>query len=97
VRRAAARENEKHLRDLERLARLEAGGAPDRPVSVASASLVEPCARSVPCPLCGGELRVLEHTAEVYEERRLRVAHMECARCGKKRPLYFRLGTTLPN
>ena len=90
-RRARARADAKLARDRERLARVEAGGAPSRPIEVDSASQVEVHARSVACARCGGELRVEEHTAETIDGARLRVAKMLCPACGARRAIYFRL------
>jgi hypothetical protein len=64
ARREAERAAVKLARERERLAALEPGGAPERPIDLTSASEVEITARSMPCPRCGGEVRVDEHTAE---------------------------------
>jgi hypothetical protein len=82
------------VRDKQRLAALEAGGAPDRPIAVTSASVVDVRARSIPCPLCGGELRLDEHKAQSALLRELR---MSCVRCGVARSLWFRIGSPLPS
>jgi hypothetical protein len=95
ARRAGARAADKLARDRERLARLSPGGSPDNPIEVTSASLVEPRARSMPCPRCEGEPLVEEHTAIVVDDRRLRVARTACKACGSRREIYFRIGTTL--
>src|SRR5512132_459759 len=91
VRRQLEREAAKLTRAKERLAELEPGGAPDRPIEVASASQVEPEARSRLCARCDGELLLDEHTAETIGAERLRVARLSCPRCGARRALYFRL------
>jgi DNA-directed RNA polymerase subunit M/transcription elongation factor TFIIS len=99
--RAARREAEraalKLARDRERLAALEPGGAPERPIDLTSASEVEVSARSMPCPRCGGEVRVDEHLAETVGASRLRIAKVSCPGCGHRRAIYFRLGGLLPN
>ena len=95
--RKLTREDAKLARDRERLGRLEPGGDPARPLEVASASLVEPRARSLPCVRCEGEVRVDEHVAEELGGIRLRIARVRCTACGLERPIYFRLGTTLPS
>lgn len=77
----------------ERLALLEEGGSPERPIEVESASQVEAHARSLPCARCGGSLLVREHTAETIDHARLRVARMVCPSCGARRSVYFRLKT----
>jgi uncharacterized protein YbaR (Trm112 family) len=61
----------------------------------------------MPCPVCQGELRVDEHTAETVKLAaaapsggaavRLRVAAVACTRCGRRRKLYFQLLATSLN
>lgn len=80
-----------HVRDLERLARLARGGAPDRAIAVDTPPLVDVMAEAIPCPLCAGSLRLLEHAAETVDGVRLRVARMTCTTCGIARAIYFRL------
>ena len=75
------------VRDQEKLARLAPGGGADRPIVVTSPSVVEPSARAIPCPLCGGSLRVEEHAAR----EGLRVVKAVCVCCGVGRQLFFRL------
>ncbi len=71
----------------ERLASLSRGGSPERPVVVASASVIEPRAtQAMPCPQCGGQYRVLEHERPVPQLRRLDVC---CRHCGVERTLWF--------
>ncbi len=95
ARRAAERAREKLGLQRTRLARLDAGGAPDRPIEVASASLVEVRAEAEPCLYCDEPVRTVEHRAEVIDERRLRVAVVRCGHCGRERIVYFRIGTVL--
>lgn len=89
-----------------KLARLQAGGAPDRPIEVTSASVVEVHAAGLPCAACGAEgTRVEEHVAITVggdaaglpegTSRHLRVARVRCPRCNVTRDVYFRIGTTL--
>ncbi len=98
-RRQDARDAAKLARAKLKLASLEAGGAPDRPIEVTSASLVEPHASSLPCAACGASgVRCEDHTALTTEDdRRLRVAHVRCRQCGTAREIYFRIGTVLPS
>jgi hypothetical protein len=96
-RRAEGRKLAKNVRDRARLARLEEGGSPERPISLVSASLVEPKARAIPCPLCAGETRIDEHAAGAIGGKMLRLAHVSCPRCGHRRILYFTLNPALPN
>ena len=91
LRRLRAREQEKLARDQERLAHLQPGGAPERPLAIESPPQVDVIAGATPCPLCGGTLRLIEHAAEVLAGVRLRVAHLTCTRCRTPRTLYFRL------
>ncbi len=96
-RRASARVNAKLARDRERLWLLEPGGSPRSPIRLDSASLVEVRARSMPCPICGGETRLSDHTAETRDGVALRLAHTLCPSCGHERVIYFTLGPVLPN
>jgi hypothetical protein len=97
TRRAEARDHETWVRDVERAALLEPGGAAGRAIVIESPAQVEVHARSLRCPRCAGELRVEEHVAENGEAGRLRVARVVCATCGTRRALYFRLASTLLN
>ena len=51
---------------------------------------------------CAG-VRVAEHIAVTLggggsePERRLRVVHITCPRCGTQREVFFRIGTVLPS
>ena len=86
-----------HVRDLERLAKLAPGGAPDRAIEIDTPPLVDLMAVAHPCPLCAGSLRLDEHAAETIEGVRLRVAHVTCTGCGVARAIYFRLRETALN
>jgi hypothetical protein len=97
ARRERERDARKLVRDRERLAQLEPGGAPDRPVEVPASPVIAVRARSRPCPLCGGALRLDEETAERVGGRSLRAAHVTCVRCGVARRLWFRIGSPLAN
>ena len=91
ARRLSARAHARLVRDQERLARLEPGGGPERPLLIDSPVLVDARAVAKPCPLCGGSLRLDAHTAEVVDGVRLRVASVTCTQCGVRRSVYFRL------
>ena|SRR5437867_9441123 len=97
ARRASARAHGKVIRDLERLARLQPGGTPDRPLEVDSPARVEVKAHATPCPLCGATLHLDEHAAETVDGIRLRVARLTCTACRTSRALYFRLAPPLPH
>jgi hypothetical protein len=80
-----------------KLALLEPGGGPDRPIVIESASLVEVRAESLPCPRCEGRLECKEHLAQEVEGVSLRVARMRCRACGAPRVVYFHIRATLLN
>jgi uncharacterized protein with PIN domain len=96
-RRANEREARKLVRAREKLATLEPGGSPERAIEVPSASVVDVRARSLPCPQCGGRLRLLEHTANDVEGQSLRAARMTCETCTAPRVFWFRITSAQPN
>jgi hypothetical protein len=96
-RRARQRVADKLARQRQKLAALEAGGAPERPLEIGSASLVEPRAASAPCLVCNGAMSAVEHRAETVEGRRLRIARVRCGSCGSERVYYFRLRGAEPS
>jgi hypothetical protein len=55
---------------------------------VTSTAVIEGRATAMPCPHCGGESRVLEHTRPVAGLRQVDVA---CRHCSAPRTLWFRL------
>jgi hypothetical protein len=83
------------VRDLDRLARLEDGGSPERPIEIDSPAVVDIRAVSKPCPLCEGSLKLDEHAAVELDGERLRVASVTCTQCGAGRSIYFRLRASL--
>ena len=87
-RRRAENAARKLVREREKLARLEAGGARERPMEVVSSSVIPVRARAQLCPQCQGALHILEERAESAE---LRVVDVECQRCGTRRELWFRI------
>jgi hypothetical protein len=97
ARRQDDRDTQKRMRDRARLATLEKGGAPERPIQVSSASEVEIAARSAPCIQCGAIVHIDEHVAKTIGAERLRIAHVSCPVCGTKRAIYYRIGLPLPN
>ena len=96
-RRESARDVDKLQAARERLFQLEIGGTPERPLSVASAAVVEAHAESVPCPRCSGKLDVSEHIAVTVNVVRLREARLRCRQCGTTRSLWFRISDPGPN
>jgi hypothetical protein len=81
----------KLARARQRLFQLQAGGSPERPIEVESASLVEPRATAVRCPTCSGNVALEAHEAITVEGKRLRRAELRCRHCATSATLYFRL------
>ena len=76
-------------RERERLAKLLPGGSVERPIEVTSSSVIEGRAEdSIPCPHCGGQYRVLEHTRPIPSRRQV---DAECRHCSTPRTLWFRI------
>jgi hypothetical protein len=96
-RREQERAMEKLARDREKLARVEAGGSPERPIAPESASQVEVHARSLRCVRCDDELRLDEHLARSVGEQRLRLVRLTCPSCGARREAWFRIAPALPS
>jgi hypothetical protein len=93
LRREDERAARRLVRERERLARLERGGAPDRPIEVPSSAVIELRARRMPCVQCGGEYQVDDH----QHEAELRVVSVTCRRCHVSRRLWFRIVASGPN
>ena len=91
LKRTALRAADKLAQQRERLFLLEAGGTPQRPIEVQSASVVENRAAARVCPTCEVPFRVEAHRARSAEGVRLREAEVSCPRCGERRSLWFRL------
>lgn len=89
--RQAERAAQKLVRERERLAELEPGGTPARPIEVESAAVVEVQALGAPCIQCGGSMRLEEHAAEGHAGQLLRVVRMRCPSCGTRRVRWFRV------
>ena len=99
--RSQRREAERSLSKLQqaqqRLFELEVGGAPERPLPILSAAVVEAHAESVHCPRCDGKHEVVEHVAVTRAGVRLREARLRCRQCGTTRSLWFRINDVGPN
>src|SRR5258708_847738 len=80
-----------------RLVGLETGGAPERPIEVESASVIEIGAKALSCARCEGPLRLDEHAATMFAGRSLRVVRLSCRRCGAGREVFFRIVSVLPS
>jgi len=89
------REQDRTLRKLVR--RTEAlvgelpGGSPERPIDVASASIVDGKARGTPCIQCGGDLELRGDRATTTPRGVLRELALACRRCHAPRTLWFRI------
>lgn len=94
-RRQRVRALEKLTVKREALARHEPGGAPERPISVQSASEITANARNRSCPLCDGTLRVLDHRATTVQGRRLRIVEVQCEGCSHRREIYYEVAERL--
>ena len=95
VLRERARASEKLYEARQKLAALEPGGSPERPLAVSSASVVESRAEAAPCLRCEGPVRCDEHTTLATERGLLRVVHVRCPACGAKRTMYLQIASTL--
>ena len=90
-RRAQERELRKQVRLREGLAARLPGGSADRPIDVASASIVEGKARATPCIQCEGDLEVRCERAVSTARGVLREIALACRRCHAPRTLWFRV------
>jgi len=91
IRREQERAQTRLREDRERLFALELGGNPERPLSAASAAVIESHALSVPCPQCGANHELVEHSAHVRNGVRLRETKLRCRQCGSARSLWFKI------
>ena len=91
-RRAYERSLRRVVRDREKLAALEPGGAADHPIVVTSAAVIEVRVAAMPCPQCAGEYRLVEHEAPGAG---LRACHVTCRQCGVSRTLWFQIAPEL--
>lgn len=96
-RRDAARAAKKLVREREKLAALEPGGSPERPIDVTSASVVEARALDLGCLHCPGPARVEAQDALRVDDRVLRRVRMKCSRCGSARDVWVRIVGQLSN
>lgn len=96
-RRAQERALRKAVRQTEKDVQRAPGGAPDHPLVVPSASVVEPRARETRCAQCGGDLELRTHAAEKHAGEMLRVARLVCRVCHAPRTIWFRIEAPLAN
>ncbi len=83
--------------ERERLARLEPGGAPERPLTVVSAAVVEEHARRLGCAQCTGPLTVDDHAVAKHDGELLRKVSTRCRMCRSERVVWLRITPRLPN
>ena len=84
----------KTVRQLERLAAELPGGSPERPIEVASASVVETKARAIPCVQCEAiEMELRGDRATSTARGVLRALEMVCRQCHAARAIWFRVAT----
>jgi hypothetical protein len=84
----------KTVRQLERLAAELPGGAPERPIDVASASVVATKARAIACVQCeAAEMELRGDRATSTARGVLRELAMVCRQCHTARAVWFRVAT----
>jgi len=93
VRRQLEREQRKLDDARWKLALLQVGFHPSRPIEVESASQIEPMVRGMRCPVCDVTFHVLEHTASPSGRK----VTARCPQCGRSPHLYFVIRPALAN
>jgi hypothetical protein len=92
---------EKKLRAIaderKKLAALEPGGSPERPLQVTTAATVESRARARGCVHCDGAMQVLAHDSETVGDRRLRRVTLRCKQCQSERLVWVEIAPALPS
>jgi hypothetical protein len=89
--RAAARDARKLVEAKTELAALEIGGSLERPLEVASASLVEARALAGGCLACEGALEVADHRVHHAGAALVREVVVHCRRCSRRRGVWVRV------
>lgn len=97
ARRAAAQANRRAVDRVQKLGTQLPGGAPERPLRVTSASVVEVRARATRCLVCDGELVLRAHVSESDGPGDLRRVELACRACGRVRHLWFLVEPPLAN
>jgi hypothetical protein len=95
--REQARALRKLVRRTEELAGELPGGSPERPIDVASASVVEAKARATPCIQCSGALDITGDRATSTARGVLREVALACRQCHAPRTLWFRVAPAATN
>jgi hypothetical protein len=84
----------KTVRQLERLAAGLPGGSPERPIDIASASVVETKARAMKCVQCDAiEMELRGERATSTARGVLRELTMVCRQCHAARAVWFRVAS----
>jgi hypothetical protein len=96
-RREEERALRKRVRRTEGLAGELPGGSAQRPIDVASASIVEGKARATPCIQCGGDLELRGDRATSTARGILRELALVCRLCHAPRSLWFRIAPPAAN
>jgi hypothetical protein len=96
-RRAAERAAVSLAKDRVRLAELEPGGAPERPIVVDSASVVESRARDTRCAVCEAGLELADHDVVAHAGASLRRTRLVCKECHTPRVIWFRIAPPMAN
>ena len=96
-RRAGERTAVKMAQDRVRLAELSPGGAPERPVVVESAAVVDGRARDTRCAVCEAGLDLDEHEVVAHGAVSLRRVRLTCKECHTPRVLWFKIEPRLPS
>lgn len=70
---------------------LDAGGAADHPIELASMSQLDGAVRALRCAACDSSLVIEHERASVQGGRLLRAVELSCRQCGERRVAYFAL------
>jgi hypothetical protein len=97
ARREHARALREQVRRTEELATKLPGAAPEHPIDVTSAAVVESAARATPCIQCGGDLEPRGDRATSTARGVLRELGLVCRRCHARRTLWFRIRAPAAN
>ena len=93
--RTERRRAERKLRDVvqlrTKLADLEDGGTPERPIAAATPSVIESKTATKACPLCGGGVVITGHDVVQREGHSLRAVRAKCKLCHVERTTYFEI------
>jgi hypothetical protein len=90
-RRKADRAKDKLALAARRLHELEPGGSPERPIPLASASVVDVDATGRRCGVCGSDVRLEDHEVIEHQGSRLRAARTRCKQCGAVWRWFYRV------